>query len=276
MKIKLKRFLALVAAAATALSFAGCVSNNGGTPSDDDSSDGPEIIGGENHTHSWSSVYESDAEGHWKECSDCDEKAEEAAHTFGNWQVEKAATESEGGREYRECTLCGYAEYRDTAAIPHEHVWATTWSSDGDYHWYKCENCEEVSQKAAHTWDDGEVTTEPTETTNGIRTYTCETCHKTKTPLRLSGTPTVPLKNGQATALSTGMHVRAAMKRSARKTIHIKTAFAPSAASRILTTSLPTSMLPVPNGNPTTTSTGRNASAAKNSISRTTHGTAAK
>ena len=92
MKIKLKRFLALVAAAATALSFAGCVSNNGGTPSDDDSSDGPEIIGGENHTHSWSSAYESDAEGHWKECSGCDEKTEEAAHTFGNWQVEKAAT----------------------------------------------------------------------------------------------------------------------------------------------------------------------------------------
>ena len=181
--MKKKKLLTLLVTAVMSLTMcmSACVSNNGGTPSDDDSSDGPEIIGGENHTHSWSSVYESDAEGHWKECSGCDEKEEEAPHTFGNWQVEKAATESEGGREYRECNICGYTEYRDTVAIPHEHAWASAWSSDDDYHWHECATCDDVNEKGAHEWDDGEVTTEPTETTEGIRTYTCKTCHKTKT-----------------------------------------------------------------------------------------------
>ncbi len=174
--MKKKKLLTLLVTAVMSLTMcmSACVSNNGGTPSDDDSSDG-------DHTHSWSSAYESDAEGHWKECSGCDEKEEEAPHTFGNWQVEKAATESEGGREYRECNICGYTEYRDTAAIPHEHAWASAWSSDDDYHWHECATCDDVNEKGAHEWDDGEVTTEPTETTEGIRTYTCKTCHKTKT-----------------------------------------------------------------------------------------------
>ena len=50
-----------------------------------------------------------------------------------------------------------------------------------------CSNCGEViatkviPATGAHTWDNGTVTTEPTETTPGVRTFTCDVCSQTKT-----------------------------------------------------------------------------------------------
>lgn len=50
-----------------------------------------------------------------------------------------------------------------------------------------CSNCGEViateviPATGAHTWDNGTVTTEPTETTPGVRTFTCAVCSQTKT-----------------------------------------------------------------------------------------------
>lgn len=50
-----------------------------------------------------------------------------------------------------------------------------------------CSNCGEViatkviPATGAHTWDNGTVTTEPTETTPGVRTFTCAVCHATRT-----------------------------------------------------------------------------------------------
>ena len=38
-----------------------------------------------------------------------------------------------------------------------------------------------VPATGAHTWDNGTVTTEPTETTPGVRTFTCAVCSQTKT-----------------------------------------------------------------------------------------------
>ena len=49
-----------------------------------------------------------------------------------------------------------------------------------------CDNCgdvvstKEIPATGAHTWDNGKVTTEPTETTPGVRTYTCTICGLTK------------------------------------------------------------------------------------------------
>lgn len=49
-----------------------------------------------------------------------------------------------------------------------------------------CDNCgevvstKEIPATGAHTWDNGTVTTEPTETTPGVRTYTCTICGLTK------------------------------------------------------------------------------------------------
>ena len=50
-----------------------------------------------------------------------------------------------------------------------------------------CANCgdviatEVIPATGAHTWDNGTVTTEPTETTPGVRTVTCAVCSQTKT-----------------------------------------------------------------------------------------------
>ena len=50
-----------------------------------------------------------------------------------------------------------------------------------------CSNCGEVISTrelpptGAHDWDDGVVTTAPTETTPGVRTYTCTVCDQTRT-----------------------------------------------------------------------------------------------
>lgn len=50
-----------------------------------------------------------------------------------------------------------------------------------------CSNCGDViatkviPATGAHTWDNGTVTTEPTETTPGVRTFTCAVCSQTKT-----------------------------------------------------------------------------------------------
>ena len=65
----------------------------------------------------------------------------------------------------------------------HTHEYAATWSSDETEHWHACtgENCTEVKDKAAHTWNDGEITTPATETADGIKTFTCTVCEKTKT-----------------------------------------------------------------------------------------------
>ena len=49
-----------------------------------------------------------------------------------------------------------------------------------------CSNCgevistKEIPATGEHTWDNGTVTTEPTETTPGVRTYTCTVCGQTK------------------------------------------------------------------------------------------------
>lgn len=52
-----------------------------------------------------------------------------------------------------------------------------------------CANCgdviatEVIPATGAHTWDNGTVTTEPTETTPGVRTFTCAVCGATKTEI---------------------------------------------------------------------------------------------
>ena len=68
-------------------------------------------------------------------------------------------------------------------ACGHEHTYVTEWSKDATHHWHACEGegCTDVSDKAEHTWNAGEVTTQPTPTAAGVKTYTCTVCAGTKT-----------------------------------------------------------------------------------------------
>lgn len=71
-----------------------------------------------------------------------------------------------------------------TTPPPHEHEFdLTAWEHNEDSHWRKavCEHTDEVKDKAAHTWDDGTVTTDPAPGSAGVKTYECTVCKRTKT-----------------------------------------------------------------------------------------------
>ena len=81
--------------------------------------------------------------------------------------------------------------YVKTADAPHVHTWdegkVTTepTCTKAGVKTYTCTVCKETKTEAiaalGHTWDDGKVTTEPTCTTAGVKTYTCTVCKETKT-----------------------------------------------------------------------------------------------
>jgi len=76
------------------------------------------------------------------------------------------------------CMLC-----LTLASCAHECVFVDEWSSDDTSHWHACEKekCEEVADKADHTWDEGVITTEATQEADGVKTFTCTVCKHTKT-----------------------------------------------------------------------------------------------
>ena len=57
--------------------------------------------------HAWASDWSKDTDNHWKECSRCHEKKDEAAHDF-KWVVDKEATATQKGSKHEECKVCGY------------------------------------------------------------------------------------------------------------------------------------------------------------------------
>ena len=89
----------------------------------------------------------------------------------GTWQGYKVS--SKGA-----CLHTGYGTTKNT--VP------ATCGADGRIETV-CSNCGEViatkviPATGEHTWDNGTVTTEPTETTPGVRTFTCAVCSQTKT-----------------------------------------------------------------------------------------------
>ena len=91
--------------------------------------------------------------------------------TDGTWQGYKVS--SKGA-----CLHTGYGTTENT--VP------ATCGADGRIDTV-CSNCGDViatkviPATGAHTWDNGTVTTEPTETTPGVRTFTCAVCSQTKT-----------------------------------------------------------------------------------------------
>lgn len=61
----------------------------------------------------------------------------------------------------------------------HTHTYGEWEKADDNQHKRTCE-CGEV-ETAEHKWNDGEITTKATHTTEGVKTYTCTVCKATKT-----------------------------------------------------------------------------------------------
>ncbi|MDE7087151.1 MAG: leucine-rich repeat protein, partial [Clostridia bacterium] len=76
------------------------------------------------------------------------------------------------------CTVCGTVIVNKTG-----HSYSDDWSSDATNHWHAatCGHTNEKSGIAVHTWDGGAVTKQAKCNEEGVTTYTCTVCSKTKT-----------------------------------------------------------------------------------------------
>ncbi|MBN2923826.1 MAG: InlB B-repeat-containing protein, partial [Bifidobacterium sp.] len=175
--------------------------------------------------HAWASDWSKDTDNHWKECSRCHEKKDEAAHDYGSDNIcdtcgydktvphthnltlvpAKAPTCTEkGNTAYYICDGCdkwfedatGASEITDKtsvilAATGHS---ASDWKSDNTDHWKECTvvGCGVIIEgsKAAHTAGEWIIDTPATATTSGSKHKECTVCGYTM------ATETIPATGG--------------------------------------------------------------------------------
>ena len=175
--------------------------------------------------HAWASDWSKDIDNHWKECSRCHEKKDEAAHDYGSDNIcdtcgydktvphthnltlvpAKAPTCTEkGNTAYYTCDGCdkwfedatGASEITDKtsvilAATGHS---ASDWKSDNTDHWKECTvvGCGVIIEdsKAAHTAGEWIIDTPATATTSGSKHKECTVCGYTM------ATETIPATGG--------------------------------------------------------------------------------
>ena len=175
--------------------------------------------------HAWASDWSKDTDNHWKECSRCHEKKDEAAHDYGSDNIcdtcgydktvphthnltlvpAKAPTCTEkGNTAYYTCDGCdkwfedatGASEITDKtsvilAATGHS---ASDWKFDNTDHWKECTvvGCGVIIEgsKAAHTAGEWIIDTPATATTSGSKHKECTVCGYTM------ATETIPATGG--------------------------------------------------------------------------------
>ena len=116
--------------------------------------------------HNWGTTWQTDSTSHWHSCSICNGKDNIVNHSGGTATcTEKAICEG--------CSL----PYGNT--LGHDFT-GDTWQTDADHHWKKCSRCDVTDTESPHEWNSGKVTTQPTCTTAGQKTYTCTVCSATK------------------------------------------------------------------------------------------------
>ena len=153
--------------------------------------------------HSWELVSTTPATctigeiQHYK-CSVCGETKDVTLsnplgeHSWDNGKVTKEATCTEDGEKTYTCTVCNTTKTEVIPATGHQHkevrnAKKATCTEDGYTGDTYCTDCNTklesgtVINKLGHTWDNGVITKEATETEEGVKTYTCKTCGETKT-----------------------------------------------------------------------------------------------
>ena len=118
---------------------------------------------GDAHDHQ-SNDWKSNETEHWQVCT-CGAVFHKAEHSGGT------ATCTEKAK----CAVCG-AEYGDVLG----HDFTTSWTHDDNMHWKQCSRCDAKDDVSPHTWDSGTITTAPTCTKAGKKTYSCTKCDATK------------------------------------------------------------------------------------------------
>jgi hypothetical protein len=130
------------------------------------------------HTHTFDTVWHSDATNHWHECPDDGERASVAPHTESEWFVDAAATETAAGSRHKECTICARVLVTETLLpLTHTHVFDTVWHYDATNHWHECTAGDEARDGVAeHTFGEWVTDTPPTPTATGARHKDCTVC----------------------------------------------------------------------------------------------------
>ena len=130
-------------------------------------------------------------------CRTCKKTRTEDVPALGHQAVTDAAVavtcETDGKTEGSHCSVCGkvLVKQETVKATGHKPVTdaavAATCETDGKTEGSHCSVCGKVltEQKTipafGHTWDAGKITKEAACETKGVKTYTCETCKKTRT-----------------------------------------------------------------------------------------------
>ena len=167
--------------------------------------------------HAWASNWSKDTDNHWKECSRCHEKKDEAAHDYGSDNIcdtcgydntvphthnltlvpaKAPACTEKGNTAYYTCDGCdkwfedatGASEITDKtsvilAATGHS---ASDWKYDADNHWHEC-SCGDKADKAAHDFK-WVVDKEATATQKGSKHEECKVCGYKKAAVEIPAT----------------------------------------------------------------------------------------
>ena len=120
--------------------------------------------------HDWGAwTQNSDGSSHTRICS------RDASHT----ETENCSGGEATCTAKAKCSTCN-AEYGETN--PNNHAGTLgEWQSDGNNHWKEYSCCGAEADRGPHDWDNGEVTTQPTCTNAGEKTFTCNECGRKKT-----------------------------------------------------------------------------------------------
>ncbi len=134
------------------------------------------IFNKNDHTHDFSDTFSHDDTHHWYECGGCEEKDGYEQHSWNKGVVTLQPTiESEGERIFT-CSVCRAQKTQKIDKLTEDHLHTyDILNSDDNHHWYECV-CGEKDSSAEHKWDDGVITTNPTEDSDGVKTYTCTVC----------------------------------------------------------------------------------------------------
>ena len=120
---------------------------------------------------------------HWHnalcDCRFKNEKSDYGEHTWDEGRVDFEPNCTQYGSKTYTCTVCSAGRYESIELLG--HTYSEEWSFSSGYHWHDSTCCNDNwSDRAAHTWDEGVVTTHPTCTENGVRTYGCTVCEAIK------------------------------------------------------------------------------------------------
>ena len=144
--------------------------------------------------HTYGTDWESDNDDdHYHVCFVCSDKADVTPHSYDNGVITTPATETTEGVKTYTCSVCHHTKTETVPKLSHTHSLSVDYSKDETGHWHACSGCDEKVDFEAHTEDSGTVTVQPTETTEGIRAYSCTVCGY------VTRTETIPALNSEHT-----------------------------------------------------------------------------